>query len=315
MTTLFDPFPREAVSWRAQSLSKLGDKAMALAYIDARDVMNRLDEVCGPLGWQDSYVETASGRVICTLSIADMDNQGKTVWIAKSDGAGSTDVEGDKGGISDAFKRAAVKWGIGRYLYDLDAPWVPCESYEASNGKKVWKRWTSDPWGHVKNAPKPPKAEMPEGPFPNKSKLDDSMTAFLAHIAALSSVDDLAAYLNEQKPMRLQYRAYYGEESAHQKAIVEQIGTAKRRVAARAELPADTEGPAITDAPYEWPETVQRLVKQMGDRDTGKALKTWMELDATAAIIATLDVPTLAYVQGAYRDRLAAIKAMDTVTA
>ena len=141
------PFPRNAVSWRAQSLSKDGTKAMALAYIDARDVMNRLDDVVGPANWQDDYVETPSKRVLCTIRIR-IDGD----WISKTDGAGATDVEADKGGISDAFKRAAVKWGIGRYLYDMETPWVSCESYEASNGKKVWRRWTADPWAHVKGA-------------------------------------------------------------------------------------------------------------------------------------------------------------------
>ena len=141
---LKDHFPREAISWRAQSVTKDGTKAMALAYIDARDVMNRLDEVCGA-GWQDEYVETPKGRVICRIGICLAPGE----WIWKSDGAGDTDVEGDKGAISDAFKRAAVKWGIGRYLYDMPAPWVPCESYER-NGKKVWSKWKDDPWKYVK---------------------------------------------------------------------------------------------------------------------------------------------------------------------
>jgi len=132
---LSDPFPPSAISWRAQSVSKKdpqNPKAMALAYIDARDVMARLDEAVGPENWSDSYVETPLGRVICTLSIRLNDE-----WISKSDGAGKTDIEGDKGGLSDALKRAAVKWGIGRYLYDMPTPWVPCELY---NDK--WSRWT-----------------------------------------------------------------------------------------------------------------------------------------------------------------------------
>lgn len=53
-------FPRESISWRAQSVTKDGTKAMALAYIDARDVMNRLDDVCGPGGWQDRYEDRKS---------------------------------------------------------------------------------------------------------------------------------------------------------------------------------------------------------------------------------------------------------------
>jgi len=133
---LSDPFPAEAIHWRAQTVTKDGTKALALAYLDARDVMDRLDDVCGAYGWQDSYTETASGRVICTLSILD----GEGNWIAKSDGAGSTAVEGEKGGLSDAFKRAAVKWGIGRYLYDLGNVWAPCESRDWQS-KKQWAKW------------------------------------------------------------------------------------------------------------------------------------------------------------------------------
>jgi hypothetical protein len=142
-TDLSAEFPRESVSWRAQSVTKDGAKAMALAYIDARDVMERLDQVCGPAGWSDSYVETAKGRVICSIAIKTEEG-----WISKSDGAGDTAVEGDKGGISDAFKRAAVKWGIGRYLYDMPTPWVPCESSDW-NGKKQWKAWKQSPWNFV----------------------------------------------------------------------------------------------------------------------------------------------------------------------
>lgn len=153
-------FPREAISWRAQSVTRDGKKAMALAYIDARDVMRRLDEVCGPENWKDSYVETAKGRVLATIEIWTGDR-----WVSKSDGAGDTDVEGDKGGISDAFKRAAVKWGIGRYLYDMPAPWVPCDSYEQEwQGKKkwVWKAWQQSPWDFVRAPANSPVSEAPK---------------------------------------------------------------------------------------------------------------------------------------------------------
>lgn len=127
------PFPPELVSWRAQHV--YGSKALALAYIDARDVMRRLDETVGPACWTDTYEETPSGRVICHLSLKIEDE-----WIMKCDGAGDSDIEGAKGGISDAFKRAAVKWGIGRYLYDTPTVWAPCDVQER-NGKNIWKAW------------------------------------------------------------------------------------------------------------------------------------------------------------------------------
>lgn len=143
-------FPRGAVHWRAQTLTKNGDKALALAYLDARNVQNRLDDVCGPAGWATEFTETPSGRVLCTLSIKVGDE-----WVAKTDGAGNTDVEGEKGAISDAFKRAAVHWGIGRYLYALDAVWVPCETWTDNNGKPRWKKWKGDPWAYVRSNPMP----------------------------------------------------------------------------------------------------------------------------------------------------------------
>ena len=111
---------------------------MALAYLDARDVMDRLDDACGPSNWQSRYNETPKGRVLCELGIR-FDGE----WVWKSDGAGDTAVEGEKGGISDALKRAAVHWGIGRYLYRLESVWVKC-SVNQKNGKTYWKAWTED---------------------------------------------------------------------------------------------------------------------------------------------------------------------------
>lgn len=142
---LFAEFPREAISWRAQSVTKDGTKAMALAYIDARDVMDRLDSVCGAEGWQCDYPHAAE-KTVCRIGIK-IDGE----WVWKSNGAGNSDIEAEKGALSDAFKRAAVLWGIGRYLYALETPWVPCECGEW-NGKKQWKRWTADPWSFVRSA-------------------------------------------------------------------------------------------------------------------------------------------------------------------
>lgn len=180
-------FPRDAVSWRAQSVTKDGKKAMALAYIDARDVMERLDGVCGHGNWQDRY-EFAGPRTICYLSIK-IDGE----WVTKADGAGDTAVEAEKGAISDAFKRAAVKWGIGRYLYALDAPWVPCESGDW-NGKKQWKRWTADPWSFVKGAPKTRTSDQ-------SRDHDDPSPVLEALIANMptTSLEDAEAWQAKQK--------------------------------------------------------------------------------------------------------------------
>lgn len=115
------PFAPETVKWRLGSTFERNGKlrGLALAYIDARHVMDRLDSVVGHTSWQSAIAETPAGRVLCTLSLR-IDDQ----WVAKTDGAGATQVEGDKGGISDALKRAAVQWGIGRYLYAMGETYV-----------------------------------------------------------------------------------------------------------------------------------------------------------------------------------------------
>ena len=131
------PFPEDAVSWRvgATNAKKLGvkpweaTKGIALAYIDARDVMERLDSVVGAGNWQCRYPLASGSLLICEIGILP---QGATEFIWKANGAGDTDVEADKGKCSDAFKRAAVLWGIGRYLYGLPNVWC-----DLKNGKLV----------------------------------------------------------------------------------------------------------------------------------------------------------------------------------
>lgn len=114
---LFDP---NDIKWKPQSVK--GNRAMAIAYIDARLVMDRLDDVVGAGGWQDIYDLLPGGEVVCTLGVK-LNGE----WITKQDVGGQSEQpdEGDrvKAAFSDALKRAAVKFGIGRYLYALGTTW------------------------------------------------------------------------------------------------------------------------------------------------------------------------------------------------
>lgn len=114
------PFPARAVGWKPQSVK--GNRALAAAYIDARDVMQRLDAVVGPASWKDEYTELEGGQVRCRLSLR-LGGE----WVHKEDVGGESEQPdgGDrrKAAYSDALKRAAVKWSVGRYLYWLPASW------------------------------------------------------------------------------------------------------------------------------------------------------------------------------------------------
>lgn len=126
------PFPPAKISWRVGAMTKDKTKAMALAYIDARDVMERLDDAVGPANWQSEYSHTHPA--VCRIGIK-IDGE----WVWKSNGAGDTDVEAEKGALSDAFKRAAVLWGIGRYLYDVKSPWVAVDKYKKIETSEMGK--------------------------------------------------------------------------------------------------------------------------------------------------------------------------------
>ena len=114
------PFERSEVKFKPQSVS--GNRAMAVAFVDARVVQDRLDDVLGVMGWQDSYECLPDGSVVCRLRIRLGDE-----WITKEDVGGQSEQpdEGDrrKAAFSDALKRAAVKFGVGRYLYRHKPQW------------------------------------------------------------------------------------------------------------------------------------------------------------------------------------------------
>ena len=119
------PFAIGKLKWRQ------GGGGKELVYITARDVMDRLDEATEGY-WTSEYKEI-KGNLFCGISIL-LDGE----WITKSDGADDSHIEGAKGGISDALKRAAVQYGIGRYLYHPNAfdsnknpaEWATPEGYD-----------------------------------------------------------------------------------------------------------------------------------------------------------------------------------------
>ena len=134
------PFHEHRVRWRVGNTNakKLGvkpweaTKGSLLAYIDARDAMQRFDEVVGPANWQCRYPLADNGLLICEIGL-NIDGE----WIWKANGAGDTQVEAEKGKASDAFKRAAVLWGVGRYLYALPSVWVPLKNGKPQSTPKL----------------------------------------------------------------------------------------------------------------------------------------------------------------------------------
>jgi len=137
---LEEPFDPDLIYWKPQAISKNKDKAIAAAYADPRAYSDRLNDVVTPAGWSTKY------EVFCIPPIAgpvpsDWKNKfsykGKVLVVAtliiegvgKNSGTGESDAV-DENAITSAeaqaFKRAATRFGLGRYLYDLPKnQWVP----------------------------------------------------------------------------------------------------------------------------------------------------------------------------------------------
>lgn len=153
------PFNYSDIKWRIGKTDKKENKGLVFAYVSNRAIQNRLDEVFGINGWKNEFKEWHTNKPefdlehfihvakktnyktkeevaesmyreyltqsqLCGISVWDDD---KKEWITKWDGADETNFESTKGGLSNAMKRTAAQWGLGRYLYDLPSQWVEVE--------------------------------------------------------------------------------------------------------------------------------------------------------------------------------------------
>lgn len=128
LTKLAAPFPAEDIEWRvsrAGTGGRAGIYCRVLAYITARAIQQRLDDVCGPENWrvEEPRIMSINGKSAFAVGITirtQKDDAYEPQWITKWDVAEPTNIEPAKGGFSGAMKRAGAQWGIGRYLYHLE---------------------------------------------------------------------------------------------------------------------------------------------------------------------------------------------------
>lgn len=121
MTAHPELFAALAAPFDGREVKVLAVKGREMRYITARTAMNRLDNVLGPERWWDDYIPGAES-VICRLTILLPDGRELTKVDAGGYAGMADSGDDDKSGFSDAFKRAAVKFGVGRYLYRDGVP-------------------------------------------------------------------------------------------------------------------------------------------------------------------------------------------------
>ncbi len=136
LSRLADPFPAEDIEWRVSraGMGKSGTFCRVLAYITARAIQSRLDEVCGPENWRNEMLtvhELRPGVVAMQVGISIRIGD---EWLTKWDVSEPTNIEPAKGGFSQATKRAGCQWSVGRYLYHLDETFAEV----SETGGKGW---------------------------------------------------------------------------------------------------------------------------------------------------------------------------------
>lgn len=181
---LVQHFPIKTTNKRANGKYPDGTKGLMASFVDARAVAERLDEAFGPDNWENRHrvIDAAKAIVSCEIT-ARWPNQDMCCETTKEDVGYSNDPtdpsredEPLKAAFSDSFKRAAGRYGVGRYLYRTETYWAPIDAY----GKEV-----------KGNAPKtpdaPPEPPKDDSPYPPETK------AYLASIIPLFVSDETRA--------------------------------------------------------------------------------------------------------------------------
>jgi len=123
LAELAKPFDPAVVEFKPGAVAKSSNRALALAYVDARAYETRLDEA--DPAWSNAYLrEYPEGRVVvtCTLTVGGVTRQAiGECLVATANGAeenAATSAE------AQAFKRTCAKFSLGRYLYAVPQVWA-----------------------------------------------------------------------------------------------------------------------------------------------------------------------------------------------
>jgi hypothetical protein len=120
------PFSKDRLGVKVQSVNKDRTRAMLVLYLQHTDVQDRLEQV-DPAWTSEVLSETREGDTVYVRSRM-------TVKGVSRENVGEG---GDpKAAYSDALKRCAMLFGIGRYLYDSETVWV---DYNESRDR--YKQW------------------------------------------------------------------------------------------------------------------------------------------------------------------------------
>lgn len=134
---LAEPFDPTEIKWRVTHMMPDGSRGAVIPFADPRAYTDRLNQLFTPSGWtrnyavtavspvtrqkQDKFIQTGKVLVTCTLTIAQLGTHTGSGehWADEQNAMTAAEAQ--------AFKRASSCFGLGRYLYNLQAIWVPLD--------------------------------------------------------------------------------------------------------------------------------------------------------------------------------------------
>src|SRR6516162_11403024 len=128
------PFPFDQVLWRVTNTANNRTRGQVVPYADPRAYTDRLNALVSPQGWTRNYETVTMNNITRTKRNAEIVT-GKILVTCKvtidvlgtHSGSGEEWADEDNAMTSaeaQAFKRACSCFGLGRYFYDFDPPWV-----------------------------------------------------------------------------------------------------------------------------------------------------------------------------------------------
>jgi hypothetical protein len=164
MDALARPFPADAIQWKPGATNQDKTRGLALAYVDLRHYIDRLNEVAGP-DWSDDYEVQEGGKVVlCRLTIAGVPRSDVGEAAASDDNTATT-------ALAQAFKRACVKFGLGAYLYRLPRQWV---EYDPQR-----KGFTDEALAQLQRAVSGGKGQPPNGDGDSRQAVEEPLAPVL----------------------------------------------------------------------------------------------------------------------------------------
>jgi hypothetical protein len=176
---LTEPFDPSEIKWRVTHTTRDGSRGAVIAFADPRAYSDRLNQVFTPSGWtrtyevntvssvtrikKDKLIQTGKVLVTCTVTIAGLGTHADSgeEWADEENAMTSAQAQ--------AFKRACICFGLGRYLYNFAEMWVPLNQYRQPINLPPMPQWALPKSGarDGKSSTRPPAVQR--GPVDQKT--------------------------------------------------------------------------------------------------------------------------------------------------